>query len=83
MRAALVNHPYREWKQSPSPSPQLNPIERFWKLLRRATHNRLFDTPADLRRSLRASLNPNQTVRDHIGTLLWTSPRLVDTQLTV
>ena len=39
------------------PSPQLIPVERFWKKLRRrATHNRLFDTLADLKASLRASL---------------------------
>jgi hypothetical protein len=49
----------------------LNPIEQFWKLLRsRATLNRLFDTRADLRRSIRASLSYSQTVRDRIRTLL-------------
>ncbi|HEX4606795.1 MAG TPA: transposase [Urbifossiella sp.] len=48
----------------PSYSPQLNPIERFWKKLRRrATHNCLFDTLTDLRISLRASLPYFQTVR--------------------
>jgi hypothetical protein len=42
-------------------------IERFWKLLRRrATHNRLFDTVADLRRSMRASLCYFQTVRQRL-----------------
>jgi transposase len=42
----------------PSYSPQLNPIERFWKKLRRrATHNRLFDTLADLKKSVRAGVN--------------------------
>jgi hypothetical protein len=37
---------------------------RFWKKLRRrATHNRLFDTLADLKASLRASLCYFQTMR--------------------
>jgi hypothetical protein len=37
-------------------------IERLWKLLRRrATHNRLFDTLGDLRRSIRDSLCYFQT----------------------
>ena len=54
---ALAENPYLEFKRLPSYSPQLNPVERFWKKLRRrATHNRLFDTPADLKSSLRASL---------------------------
>lgn len=71
VRAALSENPHLELKRLPSSSPQLNPIERFWKLLRRrATHNRLFDTLADLRRSLRSSLSYYQTVRDRIRTLL-------------
>lgn len=46
-------------------------IERFWKLLRRrATHNRLFDTLADLKRSIRNSLSYFQTVRRRIRTLI-------------
>jgi hypothetical protein len=48
-----------------------NPIERFWKLLRRrATHNRLFGTTTDLRRSLRSSLSYFQTVRQRGLTLV-------------
>lgn len=71
VRTALSENPHLELKRLPSYSPQLNPIERFWKLLRRrATHNRLFDTPADLRRSLRSSLCYYQTVRDRIHTLM-------------
>ena len=43
---ALAENPHLEFKRLPSYSPQLNVIERFWKVLRRrATHNRLFDTP--------------------------------------
>src|SRR5262249_17908643 len=44
---ALAENPHLEFYRLPSYSPQLNPIERFWKKLRRrATHNRLFDTLA-------------------------------------
>ena len=43
---ALADNPHLEFYRLPSYSPQLNVIERFWKKLRRrATHNRLFDTP--------------------------------------
>src|SRR5262249_53424484 len=60
---ALRDNPPLEFKRLPSYSPQLNPIERFWKKLRRrATHNRLFDTLADLKASLRASLCYFQTM---------------------
>jgi hypothetical protein len=68
---ALVENPHLKFKRLPSYSPQLNPIERFWKVLRRrATHNRLFDALADLKRSLRANLSYFQTVRDRVKTLL-------------
>ncbi|WP_390637559.1 transposase [Limnoglobus roseus] len=49
--AALADHPHLAFYRLPSYSPSLNPVEQFWKKLRRrATHNRLFDTPADLKR---------------------------------
>ena len=71
MQAALAENPHLELKRLPSYSPQLNPIERFWKLLRRrATHNRLFDTLADLRQSIRSSLSYFQTMRVRVKTLL-------------
>ena len=71
MRTALAENPHLELKRLPSYSPQLNPIERLWKLLRRrATHNRLFDTLADLKRSIRASLCYFQTVRDKVKSTL-------------
>jgi hypothetical protein len=71
VRRALADCPHLELKRLPSYSPQLNPIERFWKLLRRrATHNRLFDTTTDLRRSLRSSLSYFQTVRRRVLTLV-------------
>ncbi len=61
---ALAEHPHLEFKRLPSYSPQLNVIERLWKLLRRrATHNRLFGSLADPKRSLRASLCYFQTAR--------------------
>jgi DDE superfamily endonuclease len=68
---ALADHPHLEFYQLPSYSPQLNVIERFWKLLRRrATHNRLFDSLADLKRSLRASLCYYQTMRGRVRSLI-------------
>jgi transposase len=71
IRDALADNPHLELKRLPSYSPQLNVIERFWKLLRRrATHNRLFETTADLRRALRASLCYYQTVRGRIRSLV-------------
>jgi transposase len=68
---ALTANPQLELVRLPSSSPQLNPIERFWKVLRRrATHNRLFDTIADLKRSVRAKLCYFQTVRQRVLTLI-------------
>lgn len=71
MKEALADNPHLELKRLPSYSPKLNPIERFWKLLRRrASHNRLFDTLADLKRSIRNSLCYFQTMRGRIKTLI-------------
>ena len=68
---ALRENPHLTFKRLPSYSPHLNPIERFWKKLRRrATHNRLFDNLADLKKSIRASLCYFQTVRDKVKSLL-------------
>jgi hypothetical protein len=68
---ALAENPHVKFKRLPAYSPQLNPIERFWKVLRRrATHNRLFDTLADLKRSLRNSLSYFQTVRARVASLV-------------
>src|SRR4051794_4352035 len=68
---ALAEHPHLEFYRLPSYSPQLNVIERLWKLLRRrATHNRLFDSMAVLKRSLRARLSYFQTVRGRVRTLI-------------
>ena len=69
--AAVADNPHLEFYRLPSYSPHLNVIERFWKLLRRrATHNRLFDALADLKRSLRNSLSYFQTVRARLATLI-------------
>jgi hypothetical protein len=73
---ALADNPHLEFKRLPSYGPQLNPIERFWKLLRRrATHNRLFDTLADLKTSIRNSLGYFQTVRERVQTMLNRPPK--------
>jgi transposase len=68
---ALAECPHLELYRLPSYSPHLNVIERFWKLLRRrASHNRLFESLSDLKRSLRASLCYFQTVRGRIKSLV-------------
>jgi transposase len=69
--AELAENSHLEFSRLPSYSPQLNVIERFWKLhRRRATHHRLFDSLADLMQSIRASLCYFQTVRGRIRTLI-------------
>ena len=68
---ALAANPHVEFYRLPPYSPQLNPIERLWKKLRRrATHNRLFGTLADLKKSVRSSLCYFQTVRDRVRTMI-------------
>ena len=73
---ALRDNPHLEFKRLPAYRPQLNPVERFWKKLRRrATHNRLFDTLADLKQSVRASLSYFRTVRQRVRSLIEGRPR--------
>jgi hypothetical protein len=68
---AMADNPHLEFYRLPSYSPKLNVIERFWKKLRRrATHNRLFDTIADLKGSVRVSLCYFQTIREKVLTLI-------------
>ena len=68
---APAEHTHLEFKRLPSYSPQLNVIERFWRLLRRrATHNRLFGSLAGLKGSIRASLCSFQTVRAKVRGLV-------------
>ncbi len=74
--AALADNRHLEFYRLPSYSPKLNPIERFWKLLRRrATHNRLFESLADLKASVRNSLRYFQTVRSRVKQLINGRPR--------
>jgi transposase len=73
---ALRDNPHLELYRLPSYSPQLNPIERLWKKLRRrATHNRLFDTLADLKASVRATLCYFQTMRHKVKSIIEGRPR--------
>ena len=73
---AMRDNAHLEFKRLPSYSPHLNPIERLWKKLRRrATHNRLFDTLADLKSSLRASLGYFQTVRHKVKSIIHGRPK--------
>ena len=71
----LAAHPHLRLYRLPSYSPQLNPIERLWRVLRRrATHTWLFVTMAELRTTLRASLCYFHTMRHKVLSLLH-SPR--------
>lgn len=68
---ALQENPHLELVRLPSYSPHLNPIERFWRVLRRrATHNRLFDSIANLKQTVRANLCYFQTLRHRVLTLI-------------
>jgi transposase len=52
----LAPHRHLQLYRVPSYSPQLNLIERFWRVLRRrATHKRLFESMRALRTALRAT----------------------------
>ena len=76
IRQVLQEHPHLELYRLPSYSPQMNLVERLWKVLRRrATHNRLFVTVRGLKRALRAVLSYFQTYRQRVLSLI-ASPRL-------
>ena len=71
IRAVLAEHPHVELYRLPSYSPQLNVIERLWKLLRRrATHNRLFEALPELCRALRDTFRYLQVMRGRVLTLI-------------
>ena len=71
IKQVLADHPPLELYPLPSYSPKLQVIERFWKLLRRrATHNRLFATMAQLKQALRSSLGYYQTLKHRVLTLI-------------
>lgn len=75
MEQVLAAHPHLRLKRLPSYSPQLNVIERFWRVLRRrATHNRLFVSMAELRATLRNNICYFQTMRQKVLSLM-ESPR--------
>ena len=67
----LAAHPHLHLYRLPSYSPQLNVIERFWRVLRRrATHNRLFASMAALRTTLRNNLSYFQTMKQKVLSLI-------------
>jgi DDE superfamily endonuclease len=71
----LAAYPHLHLYRLPSYSPQLNVIERFWRVLRRrATHNRLFASMAVLRTTLRNNISYFQTMRQKVLSLI-ESPR--------
>ena len=73
---AMREDSHLESYRMPSYSPQLNVIERFWKKLRRrATHNRLFDTIADMKGSVRSSLRYFQAACGRLLTLINGRPK--------
>ena len=75
VRQVLEAHAHLYVKRLPSYSPQLNVIERFWRVLRRrATHNRLFTDMAALRATLRNNICYFQTMRHKMLSLI-ESPR--------
>jgi transposase len=70
----LAASPHLDLYSLPSDSPQLQVIERFWKVLRRrATHNRLFLTPAALKNALRNSLCYYQTLKHRVLSVIQSS----------
>jgi transposase len=68
---ALNAVPHLEFYRLPRYSPQLQVIERFWRVLRRrATHNRLFLTLAQLKHALRNNLCYYQTLKHRVLSLI-------------
>lgn len=71
IKPVLEAHPHLRLKRLPSYSPQLNVIERLWRVLRRrATHNRLFISMAALRSTLRYNICYFQTMRHKVLSLV-------------
>jgi transposase len=69
--AVLETFPHLELYPLPSYSPKLQVIERFWKVLRRrATHNRLFLTMAQLKQTVRNSLCYYQTLKHRVLSII-------------
>jgi transposase len=71
IREVLRELNHLELYELPSYSPQLNVIERFWRILRRrATHNRFFENMAELCQTLRNNLCYYQTRKSKILSLI-------------
>ncbi len=76
LTAVLTAFPHLELYRLPSYSPQLQVIERFWKILRRrATHNRLFLTSAQLKQALRNNLCYYQTLKQRVLSVIQSSKK--------
>ena len=74
-RKSSADVPHGDYDRLPRHRPHLNVIERFWRVLRRrATHNRLFDHLADLRRSVRNRLYDFQTARGRVARICKPAP---------
>ena len=79
----LATHRHLQLYRLPSYSPQLNLIERFWRVLRRrASHNRLFTSMRELRTALRASLCYFQTMRHKVRSLVHSPRKQKEAKLT-
>jgi transposase len=79
----LAAHPHLHLYRLPSYSPQLNVIERLWRVLRRrATHNRLFASMRELRTALRASFCYFQTMRHKILSIIHSPRKRKEAKLT-
>jgi transposase len=71
IRRVLAEQPHLALYRLPSDSPHRNVVERLWRVWRRrATHDRLFETMAALRRAPRASLCYDQTLRHKVRSLI-------------
>jgi len=78
----LADHPHLHLYRLPSYSPHLNLIERFWRVLRRrATHNRLFATMAEVRTALRSSFCYFHTMRHKVLSLSHSPRRKKEAEL--
>ena len=79
----LTAQPHLHLYRLPSYSPQLNLIERFWRVLRRrATHNRLFFSMSELRTALRASFCYFSTMRHKVLSLIHSPRKRKEAKLT-
>ena len=79
----LTAYPHLQLYRLPSYSPQLNLIERFWRVLRRrATHNRLFLSMREVRTARRASFCYFSTLRHKVLSLIHSPRKRKEAKLT-